>query len=188
MHSVIDVTGGVLAGISTAYFFTASSQAIDGWICGGGLQVPAIILFAHFCSIYFHITAIDNCPCYIDNTSAISVVSGVMFGYWQRAFVSDRDMHGSPRHYDIVFNYQSMGLSRALLRILVGLSVLFAWKICSKPLMIGLIERWRNLRCWLPAHPGYYNVPTDPAAVCKGQDLQYHQASDSGYATESSVT
>ncbi|KAL0579647.1 Long-chain base-1-phosphate phosphatase [Marasmius crinis-equi] len=165
------------------YFTTLKS-----WVDTSGWEVPMIIVPLTLLLVNQHPQPVDDCPCFEDAIAFNSVFASALLLRWSRAFfrtdyyIEPRPMPGSG--WVEVFDLPGVrwmqidrGLSHILqwwwtaaLKMVVGIAIIFAWRIVAKSLLhIILPPTFRFLshlftlpkrRFYTPA-TDYKNVPSE---------------------------
>ncbi|KAJ1921514.1 Long-chain base-1-phosphate phosphatase [Mycoemilia scoparia] len=176
MHTILDVGGGVVMGGAIAWLFINYYPTVDKMMSVNGIEVPLIILLIQFCVIYFHPSCVDECPCYVDNTSAISVFIGGCIGNWQMfktlGFDYEEKLATTP------YGYHDLGFLLTATKVITGVAILVVWKLASKPLMIKIIDKLRSQ---------HFSSHSYEKALSETYTKKYTDALiDSGYISENS--
>ncbi|OLY84959.1 Dihydrosphingosine 1-phosphate phosphatase [Smittium mucronatum] len=141
MHSLIDVYGGAIMGmlvsLPLSIFYTYLDDTIFTTYRGS-----FIIAAISFVLLYNHPLFYDQCLCYRDTFSAVSVINGVVFG---SALYSTFTPPSEPYSKAIYFSLAEFGFLRSFYRTLFGLLSIAAWKYCSTPFLIRLVSPFNPL-------------------------------------------
>jgi len=134
MHGFFDVViGSVLGGI-LAVLQCIFEESFDTWILQSGVVNLAIFSLVVLVLVRVHPEPADDCPCYDDSVSFAGVIIGVQAGNWhfaQSGYASNDPVFGA-----IPFSLEEAGLFKAMLRLLLGVAVVFAWRALAKPTLL----------------------------------------------------
>ncbi|KAJ2081805.1 Long-chain base-1-phosphate phosphatase [Coemansia sp. RSA 988] len=136
LHSVIDVTGGLIIGALEALVFIFWYEPLDALMCTdpGPLYIIAV-LYAALSSMP---RSLDPCPCCIDAFCATSVTAGFSLGAW--IHVRLPFLHQGGQSDRIAWD-TSLTLTQNVIRCVVALALLIAWKLASKPVITSAVRR-----------------------------------------------
>ncbi|KAJ2702276.1 Long-chain base-1-phosphate phosphatase [Coemansia sp. IMI 209128] len=170
LHSFIDVAGGAVIGLAEALAFIVLYDRIDALLlsAAGPLYISAFVYMA----LMAIPPSLDLCPCCIDSVCATSVTLGLAIGAWIYARLPFLWHNG--RHDRIAWD-GSLTLGQNLLRCLLVISLIVAWKLASKPVFIRLASQLAPTLS-TAAKPG-----ASPAPCCES-DTGSDTASELGYA------
>ncbi|KAJ2460509.1 Long-chain base-1-phosphate phosphatase [Coemansia sp. RSA 2424] len=167
LHSFVDVAGGAAIGLAEALAFIMFYDQVDALLlsAAGPLYMSAFVYLA----LRAIPPSLDLCPCCIDSVCATSVTLGLAVGTWIYARLPFLWHNG---YHDRIAWDKSLTLSQNVLRCLIVIALIVAWKLASKPVMIGVAKRL------VPAVPG---EAIAPGASTPGSE------SDAGSDTASEV-
>ena len=130
MHGFFDViTGsflGALLGISQCVF----EKTFDSWILHSTMLYPLSVAIATLLFIRVHPEPVDDCPCFDDSVAFAAVILGVEIGTWQQ-----KPTLASLISFHILSDLK-FEVMRAILRILLGILIIFTWRSFMKPLLL----------------------------------------------------
>ncbi|KAJ2331852.1 Long-chain base-1-phosphate phosphatase [Coemansia sp. RSA 2673] len=171
LHSFIDVAGGTVIGLAEALVFIMLYDRIDALLLSAaGPLYMSVFVYTALMAIP---PSLDLCPCCIDSVCATSVTLGLATGTWIYARLPFLWLNG---HRDCIAWDSSLTLGQNLLRCLIAIALIVAWKLASKPVMIGLAKQ-----LFVPA----LDVPTTPSVgttPCCESDTGSDTVSELGYA------
>jgi membrane-associated phospholipid phosphatase len=130
MHGFFDVIFGGLLGAAIAWLRIACGPAFDAWILSGGLVNIGITLIVCALAVRFHPEPADNCPCFDDSVAFAGVVIGGEIAWWDfpsRETMPVRSIGEGLDKEDII---------KALIRIVVGIVIVFMWRAIAKPTLL----------------------------------------------------
>ena len=152
MHGLVDVTIGGLIGLATVLLRLATKPMYDLIILSNpSLLVPVFVIAMYFAAIYYHPTPIEPCPCFEDSIAFMGVLLGLDVGYWSFTFREGfRNYVPLEKLYQIhpsrAFfpNNNTITIFSSLLRLLIGVLLVFIWRSVAKPFFTNLICKLRN--------------------------------------------
>lgn len=137
MHGFLDVITGSILGAAIAAVQLVYGDFLDYWIPGGPFVNLLISVLIVLVLVRIHPEPADDCPCFDDSVAFTGVVIGIQVGAWQyaRSFFST----DYPIPSTVPFDIQSIGLIRAILRVVVGVMMIFIWRASMKPTMFKIL-------------------------------------------------
>ncbi|KAJ1964391.1 Long-chain base-1-phosphate phosphatase [Dispira parvispora] len=133
MHSLTDVTGGLVMGVAWWSVFHSGWPVVDQYITSGDISVPFTLIALILVSLQTFPYAGGPCPCYQDCFASIGVIFGILLGTW--FFSGSRYALDDPYPATIPFSYDQTGLFLTAVRILLGLVILVLWKVLAQKLV-----------------------------------------------------
>ncbi|KAK7187618.1 hypothetical protein DPSP01_003700 [Paraphaeosphaeria sporulosa] len=137
MHGFLDVVVGSVFGGIIAVAQLIIEHSFDDWLFVTSPVPPLIITLVIFVLVRIHPEPADDCPCFDDTVSFVSVVIGINVGAWHYAMtglaIDDPIPSTNP------FRLETVGLPRATLRILLGVVVIFLWRAAMKPTLLNVL-------------------------------------------------
>lgn len=137
MHGFFDVFIGSALGIVLAAIQIAYGPMFDIWIAEGSLSNLLITVGAILLSVRFHPEPADNCPCFDDSVSFAGVVMGIELGHW--SFSKSPLSWSQPGPATVPFDLHELGWIKTILRILVGVLIVFLWRAAMKPTLLRIL-------------------------------------------------
>ncbi|RKP26378.1 phosphatidic acid phosphatase type 2/haloperoxidase [Syncephalis pseudoplumigaleata] len=128
MHGLVDVGAGAVIGIGVYEFWHRFWSDIEIWIMSHGLIVPITITMLCLGAIIMHPDPAEPCPCIDDSIAVIAVDLGLLLATWHYA----RSMPGTIPRGDIPFDYARLGLLGSVARIVLGVLIVFVWRLAVK--------------------------------------------------------
>lgn len=138
MHGFTDVSVGSMIGLALFIIRRNFGEQWDAFLFSIGLYSgPSFLHLLSFILlelmlIYFHCEPVDECPCLEDSISFVGVLMGLDISNWF-SYYFNYGVSGNPTK--IPYNYHEFGLSKTLLRVLLGVVLVAVWKILSKPVI-----------------------------------------------------
>lgn len=137
MHGFSDVIVGCAIGALLAFVQSFYGYAIDGFsMSANGTQVCVVVLVI-LALVRLHPEPADDCPCFDDSVSFAGVMIGVQLGCWHVA-KSNVEWDGlyPPAQID---RLEELGLMKSVLRLLLGVLLLFVWRGFTKPFLLRVL-------------------------------------------------
>ncbi|KAL0256352.1 Long-chain base-1-phosphate phosphatase [Diplodia seriata] len=137
MHGFLDVIIGTLLGALIAGVEILLGNSFDHWVCQDSFWAPFFVTFVILVLVRIHPEPADDCPCFDDSVCFAGVVIGVEIGVWH--FSKTRFAYDDPVPGTVAFSIQHLGWLRAVLRIVLGVFIIFAWRATMKPLLLRFL-------------------------------------------------
>ena len=167
MHGFFDVLigsvlGGVLSLIEHLY-----GPTFDAFIYAGTFKEIFILILIVLVLVRIHPEPADDCPCFDDSVSFAGVMIGVEFGNWH--YASSGHAWPLPVPATVPFRFAHIGLPKTVVRIIIGVITIFAWREVAKPslhrFLPPLFRIFEKLGISIPRKffmqaSSYENVPT----------------------------
>jgi hypothetical protein len=134
MHGFLDVIVGCLLGAALAlveYYFVAD---FESFIHEGNLTAISIVVLIVMVLVRVHPEPADDCPCFDDSVAFAGVFCGVEVGVWHFSntpFALNDRVRGT-----VPFDLHELGWPTTVLRILLGVAAIFAWREVMKPALL----------------------------------------------------
>ncbi|KAF2152305.1 PAP2 domain-containing protein [Myriangium duriaei CBS 260.36] len=167
MHGFSDVIVGSALGAIIAGVQIYWGPAFDEFISQGAWTNALVSVIIILLAVRFHPEPADNCPCFDDSVSFAGVNAGIEIGQWHFAktsFAWDKPVPGT-----VPFDMSKLGVIRIVLRLLVGVVIVFIWRAVAKPFLLKvlppLFRQIENVGLTLPRRffkraSQYTKVPT----------------------------
>ncbi|KAF9474578.1 hypothetical protein BDN70DRAFT_815445 [Pholiota conissans] len=170
-----------------------TGEWIEAWVQRGGWEVPLILIPLTLLAVHIHPQPLDDCPCFEDAIAILSVVLGALVSRWVLSYsqfalplMQISIMPGSgwvmelgewvqvERGWNDVLIWWTM----AILKMTVGILVIFAWRIIAKStLHLILPPTFRLLaRAFSLPRRRFYT----PATEYKSVPSEFHSPIDGG--------
>lgn len=166
MHGFLDVLIGSILGAIITVFQLVFSEWIDSFIFSGSYKDIVIATLVIFVLVRIHPEPADDCPCFDDSVAFSGVVVGINLGAWHYAQSGFAINNIYPS--TVPFELAEIGLSKAIVRTLLGVVIIFLWRATAKPVLFKvlpplfrLLERGRmNLpRAFFLNASSYTSIP-----------------------------
>ncbi|KAK2627990.1 hypothetical protein QTJ16_002636 [Diplocarpon rosae] len=137
MHGFIDVIVGSIMGAGISAIECMYGAEIDRTLHSSSWAAPALVALAIFCLIRIHPEPADDCPCFDDSVSFAGVLIGIEYGGWH--YATGGWAWDVPVPATVPFSLEHMGWVTVMVRLLVGILVIFAWKEVMKPTLLKFL-------------------------------------------------
>jgi dihydrosphingosine 1-phosphate phosphatase len=137
MHGFFDVLVGTGLGATISFIQCVYGDAFDDYIhTASGKEISMVILII-LVLVRIHPEPADDCPCFDDSVAFAGVVIGVEYGNWD--FSNSRYAWSQPSPGTVPFNFESMGWTVIIARIIFGVVTIFLWRELMKPFMLRIL-------------------------------------------------
>ncbi|KAJ5279221.1 Dihydrosphingosine 1-phosphate phosphatase [Penicillium angulare] len=137
MHGMLDCFVGCTLGALIGYAQYSLGPAFDDYILSaswvGILAIPLVILIL----VRIHPEPADDCPCFDDSVAFAGVTLGIDVGSWY--FTLSSLAWSEPLPGTIPYRYESLGLMKTIIRLIVGVLCIFAWREVTKPTLLRIL-------------------------------------------------
>lgn len=137
MHGFFDVGIGAILGAIISVIQCTYGDAFDDFIYSGSFQGPFIVALVILVLVRIHPEPADNCPCFDDSVAFGAVFIGAELGNWHYARSGHAWDHPVPS--TVPFQLEALGLPMTMLRIVIGVVVVFAWREIMKPTLLKFL-------------------------------------------------
>ena len=168
MHGFADVVVGSALGLLIAVVEYWYGPSLDEYMHLSSWLAPVIASLVIIALIRIHPEPADNCPCFDDSVAFAGVVAGVEAGTWSYGKIPG-DPWVTFANADHTVHIAALGWVINVLRIVIGVLIIFAWKETAKPLLLKSLPHLFRLieqaglilprRFFTPASE-YKSVPT----------------------------
>lgn len=137
MHGLLDVIVGSHLGALIAVIQLMYGERLDAWLFDDTYVNIIILTLVVFVLVRIHPEPADDCPCFDDSMAFAGTVVGVNIGAWHYArtgFAID-----FPIPSTVPFDLKTLGLLVALLRIVVGVVIIFLWRATMKSTLFRIL-------------------------------------------------
>ena len=137
MHGFFDVTIGAMIGTVLSfieYFFVDNFNA---FIEAGSSKALFITILFILVSVRIHPEPADDCPCFDDSVAFAGVLCGAELANWH--YPQTVYSWVTPVPATVPFQFDEIGLLKSILRILVGVLLLFVWRGTMKPTLLKVL-------------------------------------------------
>ena len=137
MHGFLDVIIGGLLGAALSVIQCVYGDNFDYWMAAGSYEAPIIFVLIIFVLVRVHPEPADNCPCFDDSVAFAGVMIGVELGIWH--FAGSGYAWDHPVQATTPFQLEALGWPKVLMRIIIGVLTIFAWREVMKPTMLRFL-------------------------------------------------
>jgi hypothetical protein len=137
MHGFVDVIIGSILGAAISAVECIYGRDIDRYLHSSSWAAPATVALVIICLIRIHPEPADDCPCFDDSVAFAGVMIGIEIGGWHYAVTGWA--WDVPVPATVPFDLQHMGWGVVILRVLVGVLVIFAWREVMKPTLLKFL-------------------------------------------------
>lgn len=137
MHGFFDVIIGCMLGAFLAFVQCSYGDKFDEYIIAGGVQNIIIVTLVVLALVRLHPEPADDCPCFDDSVSFVGVFLGAQIAGWQ--FARSSVAWTEPWLATAPYRFETLGLSKTVLRIVFGVILIFTWRETSKPFLLRIL-------------------------------------------------
>ena len=137
MHGFFDVVVGSVLGALIAWLQLTFGPVFDVWISTGPIDNILLVTLITLILVRIHPEPADNCPCFDDSVAFSGVFIGVQVACYQ--FSSSPYSISDPMPSTIPFSIASLGLPLTILRIVLGVVIVFSWRALAKPTLLRVL-------------------------------------------------
>ncbi|KAK9802199.1 putative Phosphatidic acid phosphatase type 2/haloperoxidase [Seiridium cardinale] len=151
MHGFLDVTIGSVMGAVISLIEFYYGPMIEMYLREQAVSGVIIVALIIIVLVRVHPEPADDCPCFDDSVAFAGVVIGVEVGTW----------HLSNSLYGLIpFDFEALGWVTVVVRVLVGVFCVVAWREVAKPVLLkGLPYVFRVIETWGLALPRRFFMP-----------------------------
>lgn len=137
MHGFFDVGFGGFLGLVIAVAQCLFGELFDTWAIEGPIKNIVIVSLLTLVMVRVHPEPADDCPCFDDTLAFSGVFIGIQFGAWR--FARSSLSWNEPMLATSPFTLAEIGYIRAVLRVLIGVLIIFVWRGIMKPTMLRVL-------------------------------------------------
>ncbi|OQE31365.1 hypothetical protein PENSTE_c001G05775 [Penicillium steckii] len=137
MHGMLDVGVGCILGALIGLAQFSLGPVFDDYILTANMKEILVIPLAILVLVRIHPEPADDCPCFDDSVAFAGVTLGVDVGSWY--FTGSSLAWDAPLPGTIPYNYESLGIAKTALRLVVGVLCVFAWREITKPTLLRIL-------------------------------------------------
>ncbi|KAG4444515.1 hypothetical protein IFR05_000106 [Cadophora sp. M221] len=134
MHGFIDVIVGSIMGVGISAIECIYGAEIDRFLHSSSWVAPMTVALAIIILIRIHPEPADDCPCFDDSVSFAGVMIGIELGGWH--YATGNWAWDIPVPATVPFSLEHMGWVTVIVRLLIGILVIFAWREVMKPTLL----------------------------------------------------
>ncbi|KAH8601317.1 sphingosine-1-phosphate phosphohydrolase-like protein [Bisporella sp. PMI_857] len=137
MHGFLDVIVGSIMGAAISVIECVYGTDIDKFLHQSSWIAPATVALVIIFLIRIHPEPADDCPCFDDSVAFAGVMIGIEIGGWH--YATGNWAWDIPVPATVPFDLQHMGWFTVILRVFVGVLVIFAWRELMKPSLLKFL-------------------------------------------------
>ena len=137
MHGFLDVTIGASLGALLSIIHCAYGYILDDFLTEGSFQAPIIVVLLILLLVRIHPEPADDCPCFDDSVAFAGTIMGVSTGFWH--YAHSGLAWDNPMPATVPYSLDDIGWLRTLLRIVVGVFVVFSWRKVMKSTLFRIL-------------------------------------------------
>ncbi|KAL3422044.1 sphingosine-1-phosphate phosphohydrolase [Phlyctema vagabunda] len=137
MHGFLDVIIGSIIGAIISVIECVYGSAIDKYLHSSSWTAPTLVAIAIIALVRVHPEPADDCPCFDDSVAFAGVMIGIELGGWH--YAAGEWAWDIPVPATVPFDLEHMGWTIVILRVLVGVLVIFLWREVMKPTLLKLL-------------------------------------------------
>jgi hypothetical protein len=137
MHGFIDVIIGSTMGALISIIECIYGSDIDRYLHSSSWMAPTTVALVIICLIRIHPEPADDCPCFDDSVAFAGVMIGIELGGWH--YATGNWAWDIPVPATVPFDLEHMGWTTVILRVVVGVLVIFAWREVMKPALLKFL-------------------------------------------------
>jgi hypothetical protein len=137
MHGFFDVVIGSILGAGLAVVQLMYGEAFDNWVINGPFINLFITILVILVFVRIHPEPADDCPCFDDSVAFTGVVIGIQIGAWHYSRTPFSIVEPIPS--TVPFDFESIGLIRSVIRIALGVVIVFVWRASMKPALFKVL-------------------------------------------------
>jgi dihydrosphingosine 1-phosphate phosphatase len=134
MHGFLDVIIGSLMGASISVIECVYGADIDNYLHNSSWRAPLLVAAIIIILVRIHPEPADDCPCFDDSVAFAGVMIGCELGDWHYSTSSFSWSYPVPA--TVPFSLDHLGWPTAIIRVLVGVFIIFVWREVMKPAML----------------------------------------------------
>jgi len=149
MHGFLDCSVGIILGIIGWLLQRLVMPEVEKWVLSSGWSAPLIVTVFCLLLVNQHPSPVDDCPCFEDSIAFVSVILGIISCTWysKRVPALNADLFTSVTPGAALDSPAAVTtwMLFALLKLVTGISIIFAWRIVAKPSVQTLLPplfRW----------------------------------------------
>jgi hypothetical protein len=137
MHGFLDVIFGSILGAIISAIECIYGADIDRYLHSSTWVAPAIVALVIIVLIRVHPEPADDCPCFDDSVAFAGVMIGIEIGGWH--YATGNWAWNVPVPATVPFDLEYMGWVVVIVRVVVGVLVIFAWREVMKPTLLRIL-------------------------------------------------
>lgn len=145
MHGIFDIVTGSFIGLCMFLFRHYAGDAFDSFLLYssrnnswmGVIFTTGLIIFGSLALIHVYPEPVDDCPCFDDSVAFVGVLIGLDLAHYLCVLTGRfaNNVFGDP----ILVPNTQPGIIRGLVRVVVGVVLVVAWKTILKPFLFTVL-------------------------------------------------
>ena len=136
MHGFFDVVIGCLLGAFLGIVEYSYGGVFSDFVASSAKNVLVIVLVV-LALVRMHPEPADDCPCYDDSLAFAGVFLGAEISTWH--FARSPIAWTEPCLATIPYRFESLGIIKTALRIVLGVLLIFSWREVMKPFLLRIL-------------------------------------------------
>ena len=136
MHGFFDVIIGCSLGALLGVVEYSYGDVFSDFVAGSGKNVLVIVLVV-LALVRVHPEPADDCPCYDDSLAFAGVFLGAEISTWH--FARSPVAWTEPCLATTPYRFESLGIVKTVLRIVLGVLMIFSWREVMKPFLLRIL-------------------------------------------------
>ena len=137
MHGFLDVVIGSSLGVFITYVQYTYGDAYHDYFLSAPAKDLLVLALVILVLVRIHPEPADDCPCFDDSVAFAGVMLGENITHWHFGQVSSS--WGLPYPNTSVYRLEHMGLPKMILRLCLGVLMVFAWREAMKPFLLQIL-------------------------------------------------
>lgn len=137
MHGFFDVIIGCILGALFSVLECVYGETMDQYLYSSDWTAPLVRAAIIIALVRIHPEPADDCPCFDDSVAFAAVWIGCELGGWH--FANGGRAWDAPVPATVPFNLEQMGWLIVIVRVVVGVLTIFAWREVMKPTLLKVL-------------------------------------------------
>lgn len=137
MHGFLDVIVGSLLGALISVIECTYGADFDNYMHNSTWRAAFTIALVVLVLIRIHPEPADDCPCFDDSVAFSGVIIGIEAGGWH--YATGEWSSSLPVPGTVPFHLEHLGWPKTIVRVVVGVMIILAWKEVMKPALLNLL-------------------------------------------------
>ena len=138
MHGFLDVIIGSILGAAISLLEFYYGPPVDEYMHSSSWVAPMIASVIVLILVRVHPEPADDCPCFDDSVAFAGVVIGLEIGTWSYGRIPTDPWDTHAHGYNPV-DVTLLGLALNVVRIVIGVLIVFLWRETMKPCLLKLL-------------------------------------------------
>lgn len=137
MHGFFDVVVGCLLGALIGMVEYLYGDVFGDFVVSGSATNVLTVVLTILALVRLHPEPADDCPCFDDSVAFAGVTLGIEMSTWH--FARSSIAWTEPCLATIPYRFESLGIVKTILRIALGVLVIFVWRETMKPFLLRIL-------------------------------------------------